>query len=246
MKIHECLQGSDEWFTLRAGIPTASDFSQLVTPKKREIAKANALLNIKLAERWLGRPLDAVSIGFAGEQGKILEEDAIPRFELDAGMDVTRVGFVTNHNAGCSPDGLIIHDGKVIGGLEVKSPKPETHTDYLLGGTVPDEYFAQCQGGILVTGASVWWFMSYARGFPSLIVKVEPDEQYLATLSTAINLFNERLNKAYARLVDLNGGEPTRAVVPTRDLIAEYYHEPTDADFEEFLNSDLMKTVDMP
>lgn len=238
IKHAKIVQGSAQWLALRAGIVTASVMSELVTPKKRKIAKANSLLYRLLAERFLGRPLDQVNIGWAGDQGKILEDEAIPRFELDTGLITERVGFITTDDGkiGCSPDALV--EG---GGVEAKCCLPQTHVEFLLGNKVPDEHFGQVQGGLLVTGLPVWWFVSYCRGFPPLIVKVDRDEAYLAVLSEAIRLFNQRLDAAYSTLVAFNGGPPNRIVVPEKDLIGEFYGEvpqsaEDEAAFLEFLN----------
>lgn len=232
MKIYDVEQGSTEWLALRAGIPTASEFSRLVTPKKREIAKGEKVRGYvaeKLAERWLGRPLEAFSGSFSMEQGKILEEEAIPRFELETGLAGRKVGFITTDDGkyGCSPDWLLD-----IGGVEAKCPKPETHVEYLLAGTCPDEYYGQIQGSMLVTGAPHWYFVSYCRGFPLLIVKVMRDEEYLETLAEALQIVGKHIDEGYAVLVKLNGGEPVRAVQPEKDYFEEFYAE-TPTDLEE-------------
>jgi hypothetical protein len=226
MIVHDVTQGSPEWHKLRAGILTASVASKLLTPKKREIAESSSLLHRLLAEKWLGRPLDEVNIGFAGDQGKILEEEAIPRFELETGLDVTRVGFISSDDGrtGCSPDGAIMEAGKIVSGCESKSPLPQTHCGYLIGNRVPDEYFGQVQFSLMVTKCPHWWFISYCRTFPPLILQVPRDEEYIFALEGAIALFNKKLDKAYAKLVQLNGGEPNRES-PEPDAFEAYYEE---------------------
>jgi hypothetical protein len=39
MKIHNCTQGTEEWRKLRAGIPTASEFHKIITPKTGQLSK---------------------------------------------------------------------------------------------------------------------------------------------------------------------------------------------------------------
>lgn len=209
MKIMKCEQGSVEWMLARCGVPTASEFDQLVTPKfevrKGEMPKT--YLARKLAEKWLGGPLP----GFGSidmEFGQILEQEAIPWLELEHGVTVQRVGFITTDDGriGCSPDGLIGEDC----GLEVKCPNPHTHVKYLLNGKVPDEYITQVFGGMLVTRFKKWRFLSYCRNFPALDITVEWDVESGAALFEAIDAFNRTLADAWNRLCEINGGEPKR------------------------------------
>lgn len=211
MKIHDCIQGSEEWFRARAGIPTASEMDNLVTPlfKPREGAGVETYLSKKLAERWLGGPLPEFSSSWEMESGKIREEEAIPFFELEFKTEVRRVGFITSDDGrvGCSPDGLL-----EVGGLEIKCPQAHTHAGYLIRGGVPKEYLAQIHGSMYVTGALEWKFMSYHRKFPPLVLTVKRDEKIIATIHAAVSEFCDNLDAAYKRLVDINGGEPERFI----------------------------------
>lgn len=206
MKIHYMKQGSTEWFAIRAGMPTASEFGSLVTPlwKPREGAGVETYLMEKLAERWLSQAIVSFS-GGAMEQGKILEEEAVPYYELTASETIQRVGFVTSDDprCGCSPDGLLAD-----GGIEIKCPQPHTHVGYLLANTLPKDYAAQVHGGMLVTGAASWKFMSYCRGFPPLLLTIKRDNSIIDRLRASLNDFNKRLDTTYEQLLQLNGGPP--------------------------------------
>ena len=166
MKIHDVKQGSEEWFKLRAGIPTASEFGQLLTPlfKVREGEMPKTFVQKKLAEAWMGGPILGFGGSFMMEQGQVVEQEARPFYELTCGEEVTTVGFCTTDDGtvGCSPDGLIGEDG----GIEIKCPEPQTHVKYLLNGVLPDDYAAQVHGALFVTGRPWWRFISYRRGFP--------------------------------------------------------------------------------
>ncbi len=96
MKIHDCEQGSEAWHYLRCRIPTASEFDNLITPawKLRTGETPRTYLCSKLAAAWQGHPLPSFS-SRAIEDGKMLEEEAIPWFELDH-EPINRVGFVTD------------------------------------------------------------------------------------------------------------------------------------------------------
>ncbi len=216
MKIHRMVQGTPEWLAVRAGIVTASQVGVLVTARGKisEGKGVDSYLAEKIAERWLGRPLDAFAGTFDMDRGKVLEDDALPTFTLETGLDLERVGFVTTDDgtAGCSPDALIL--GSNVG-VETKCPKPETHAKYLLDVGLPDEYRGQVQASMLVTGAAHWWFMSYCPEFPEFIIQVPRDDNYIDVLADAIEQFNFRLEGAWKKLVALNGGrEPVRLPPP--------------------------------
>lgn len=223
MKIHkEYAQGSEAWLFARAGIPTASEFDNLVSPVKLEIRTGETpktYLATKVAERWYG-PLPQPPV-FAMEQGNILEERARPWYEFTYGKVTEQVGFITSDDGriGCSPDGWFGGSG-----IEIKCPQIVAHTKYLLAGKLPDDYKLQVQGSMLVTGAPVWTFLSYHNSFPKLVLTIERDEKAIAVLREALDQFLEKLDAAYARLCELNGGPP-----PKRRPIDETpIHDPDD------------------
>ncbi len=77
MKKHDVEQGSEEWYALRAGKPTASEFSKLIT-SKGEPSKSAATYAITLAiEAYAGGPVDAWEGNAHTERGKNLEAEAI-------------------------------------------------------------------------------------------------------------------------------------------------------------------------
>ena len=209
MKTIKCEQNSLEWLTLRAGIPTASEFDAIISPtwEIRKGQKPQSYLARKLAEKWIGGPVaDFQTLDM--ELGKIQEDEAIPAFTFLTGIPVTRVGLVTTDDGrvGCSPDGLL-PDGC---GLEIKCPSITTHVGYLLRGELPKEYAAQVYGSLYVTGFHQWKFMSYHRKLPPLILTIERDEQINALINEALEKFIERFDSEWSRLVELNGGEPKR------------------------------------
>src|SRR5262245_61827187 len=107
MKIHDVMQRSTEWLQLHVGIPTASDFDNLITPKF-EIRKGktpDSYLARKIAEAWQGGPLPGFS-SWATNQGNLLEPEAIPKLAFETGLQIQQVGFITRDDGrvGCSPD----------------------------------------------------------------------------------------------------------------------------------------------
>lgn len=187
MKISNHQQCSVEWLKARLGIPTASEFDALLTPefKIRNGEMPKSYLAKKLAEKLTGDYMAGLQT-FDMEQGTLMEEEARPWFELETNMDVRKVGLVTTDDGrvGCSPDGL--GDGF---GVEIKCPRAETHMKYLLNGELPKEYAAQVHGSMYVTGLPTWYFVSYHRKLPKLVLKVKQDPDIQHAIHAALIKF---------------------------------------------------------
>lgn len=192
MKIHDVEQGTLDWVRLHFGIPTASGADNLVTPefKLRDGAMPRSYVEKKVAERRRNMPQMGVST-FAMDQGILMEEEAKPFFELETGLRLKNVGFITSDDelSGCSPDAVV--DGKRFG-VEVKCPEPHTHVKYLAEGVVPKEYRAQVHFSMFVTGFPKWGFLSYRRQFPPLWVVTNRDEAIMAVFRQAVAKFHEQ------------------------------------------------------
>jgi len=225
MIVHDVVQGSSEWLQCRAGIPTASELNKLITPAKRQLSTGDGVQTYiaeKVAERWLGRPLESFSGGVL-EQGSILEQEAIPWLEKELKCDLYRPFLTTDDGRfGCSPDAMIeppsdpMPTSRRPYGFEIKCPQPTNHVRWLLEseGSCPREHFAQVQGGMYVTGAPVWRFISYSAVFPKLIVDVPRDEKFQELIHIAVTKAASEIERKYAELVDRNGGPPKRRVPP--------------------------------
>lgn len=211
MILHPAPQGSPEWAIARSAIPTASEFDQLLSPtfEIRKGEMPTTYLNRKVAEWWQGGPMPGFS-SFDTEQGKILEEECLPFYELEHGVTLQRTGLITSDDgfAGCSPDALIGDDC----GLEAKCPAAHTHVGYLLKNELPRDYAPQVHGSMFVTGRPQWVFFSYRRHFPALRIVVERDEEIQETIAEALAAFHARFESAKARMIEINGGPPLRTV----------------------------------
>ncbi len=129
------------------------------------------------------------------QRGNALEPKAREFYELKTGRKVHQIGFITHDDGGfgCSPDGLIRQEdrkyARIQWGLEIKCPMPDKHLEYLLDGTLPDEYRFQVHGSMAVTGLSRWDFLSYCPGEAPLLLTVERSEfteQILAGLRQVV------------------------------------------------------------
>lgn len=200
MQTHNIPQREVEWFRLRIGRVTASEAGNLLTPefKERTGETPKTYMYRKLAEKWQGHPLPGFT-SWATDQGNIKEDDAIPWFRLEyEHLDVTFPGFLETDDglAGCSPDALVGDDG----GLEVKCPEATNHTRYLIEGKLPADYVAQVHFSLYVTQRPWWTFLSYRRGFPAFVLKVERDEEICAKIDKAVKRFHEQLESAFSAL----------------------------------------------
>lgn len=206
MKIHNVEQGSGPWLELRLAKPTASEFDQLVTPlwKIKTGEAPRSYLYQKICEKFMGAFADGGS-SFAMGQGSIMEHEALPWFAFTHEMPVQRVGFCTTDDGriGCSPDGLIGEDG----GIEIKCPQPATHLRYWVEGVLPKEHAAQVHGSMYVTGRKWWYFVSYSRQFPALVIRVERDEKIQAAIGEALAGFLAEYDELYERLKRLKDAE---------------------------------------
>lgn len=206
MIVHEVRQHSPEWAKLRLGIPTASEFDALISPKfeARTGQGPTTYLYKKLCERVMGFAMDGGS-SFAMSNGSILENEALPWYEFTTGINVRRVGFCTTDDGriGASPDGLIGDDG----GIEIKCPNPETHLSYLMEKTLPKEHAAQVHGSMFVTGRPWWIFLSYSRQFPAFILRVDRDDRIQSALRGTLEPFLKRFDEKLAEVLEMRDAE---------------------------------------
>lgn len=184
-------QQSEEWFNLRKGRATASEFSKILTATGR-ISKQSIGYMRKLARECVCDDPMVFMGNKHTEWGNEQEPVARAFFEEQMGIPVTEVGFVGRGDGapvGCSPDGLIADaEGNWLGGLEIKCPQVDTHVDYLLEGELPSAYKLQVHGSMAVTGLPYWYFMSFFPDLNPLIIKVERDS-FTEKVSEALDQF---------------------------------------------------------
>jgi len=195
MIIHDVIQGNPEWFALRAGKPTASEFSKLVT-STGEVSKSLSGYAITLAgELYSGKPLDAWEGNSHTDRGKLLEGDARTMYAFLNDTELTQVGFVTDDEGlyGCSPDSLIGDDG----GLEIKALKAENHIKAILyyrkHSRCPPDYIQQAQGNIMVCEREWWDVFFYHPDLPRLTVRINRSDSLITAMREQIkNVIAER------------------------------------------------------
>lgn len=202
MKIHAVTQGSAAWRELRAGIPTASEFDNLLTPTGKPSKSFDRYLHELLAERIMGRPRAEI-ITLAMERGSAMEEHARVFYEFTRDVKVDQVGFITNgaETVGASPDGLVGAEGLV----EFKCPSEHVHVAYLLSETgdgVDKEYRVQIQGQLWITGRQWVDIVSYHPEMPEACHRVERDEEFIALLDARVMEFSRVLENRTLELIE--------------------------------------------
>lgn len=199
-------QGSEAWFEARKGRPTASRFSDFITPARCDLSKGATNFALELISECFF-PQHAAFFGTPWtERGVDIEPEARVAFTELTGLNVQQVGFVTRDDGvvGCSPDGLIFKDAAINEGLELKCPAPKTHVRYVFEGVLPDEYKLQVHGSMAVTGLDSWHFFSYAPGVQPFHLVVHRDaytEKLSATLDEFLLLYADLREKMIPRLM---------------------------------------------
>jgi hypothetical protein len=202
MRIVPCEQYTPEWWAVRRGVPTASAFHRILTPKGKLSAGAREYIALLIAETYdsyysIGEEYQSAAMG----DGGVVEPRSRALYEYTSGLEIREVGFIfaDGDRYGSSPDALVAEDGV----WESKSPLPKTQISYLLDGGLPDKYRPQCHGHLIVTGRDWCDFQSFIPQFPALLVRVTPDD-YTKCMKQAVedfcDLYSEQLTKVRARM----------------------------------------------
>lgn len=189
-------QGSLAWHKLRSGVPTASEFDKVLTPKKQELAAARHKYACRLiAERLLKWQPDSLDKVQHIADGKAGEGPAVQQLEWVTGTQTKPVGFVTTADGrfGASPDRVIgQHETSVDVVLEVKAPTIPTQMQYLLLGH-EEAYRCQVMGQLWVAEADKAIFYSYQNRMPAYMVETGRDEAFIHKLAGALEQFSDEL-----------------------------------------------------
>jgi putative phage-type endonuclease len=197
IKVFTCDQGSEEWIKLRTGIPTSSEFDNIITAKGG-ISKSREKYLYKIAAERITKTSEETYQSDAMAKGKLMEAEARNYYTFAKKIKVTQVGFILQEHPGygCSPDGIC---GKP-GALEIKCPLGSTHARYLDYNKLPIDYYVQVQGQLLVMGKEWCDFISYFPGMKPLIVRVKPNKMFQYKLKKALEIFCTDLDRLVKRI----------------------------------------------
>lgn len=192
MIVHDMEQGTDEWFAVRRGLPTSSQFATIMANGRGGApSKTRQTYMYKLAGELLtGDPMDNFT-NHHMERGHEMEPDARRYYEFMEDVQVEQIGFITNFGAGCSPDGHVGKDGMT----EIKTKLPHLLLPILEADKFPEEHKAQCQGQLWVAEREWVDMICYWPKMPTLIKRAYRDEPYIKTISEAVAQFNDELNE---------------------------------------------------
>lgn len=164
----EIEQGTDEWYSIRLGKMTASDFHVMLGKSQTKTDKLYEIIFERITHNTDQENFST----FAMERGKILEAEARRLYSAINEVEVKETGFVEPDEdspyygyIGASPDGLIGEDG----GLEIKSPLGKNFLQWTAlqeDGTrtveyIKSEYKTQLEFNLMVTGREWWDFCLY-------------------------------------------------------------------------------------
>jgi hypothetical protein len=217
-------QNSLEWYQLRLGIPTASEFERIMTPAKRQYSsQAEGYMRRLIEEWWTGEQTESEQYQAPWmERGQQLEDRAVMAyedFELPFGEHTSPGGFVTTDDGliGCSPDRLVGADGI----LEIKCPLLGTQLHNVISQGWEKEHITQIQGQLWVTGRQ--WVDLYSfhprcrlpQG--SRRVRVHRDEEFIAALETNVRLFIQDMLQRREQIIA--SGNPPERPEPAEPLV---------------------------
>lgn len=232
MKLLHCDQKSAEWLAAREKcLVTASGMGAWLT--KNDQRSKDARIARIAKHLALDIPKDAwqleqeeqeekrMSYNLPVQRGNTLEPQAREVYAMLTGHEVEQVGMCLSDDGlfGASPDGLIststptpyVDIARLSHGLEIKCPWPDTHIEWLLAGTLPDEHKHQVHGSMAVSGLNRWDFLSHCPGWPPLLVQVERD-QFTAEIEKGLALFRAEYAERRREIAALaEAFEPTRA-----------------------------------
>ena len=184
---HDVNQGSKEWFDLRLGVATSSNFAKIMAndDKFGDPAKDYAE-RLALERRTLTR-IETFKNEYM-ERGTNLEPEARALYEMENFVKVENGGFFKSGWIGGSPDGLV---GE--GGIEIKSVIYGTHFERLRKGGYDLKYKWQIQGNALLAGLDWVDFVQYCPEFPPnkrlYVFRVERDEEMISALLDKLERF---------------------------------------------------------
>lgn len=191
-------QNTPEWYAKRGGIPTASMFDHVLTPKKMELAAGRKKYACRLiAERLLNWQADDLSGIKQIMDGKTNEPFAVAQLEEIYEIETQKIGFIRTNDGrfGASPDrvaGVNLERTRINTVLEVKCPTIPVQMERLIFGQ-EDAYRCQVQGQLWIAEAEKAIFYSYTTCTPAYELETGRDEAFIKKLVDALEQFSDEL-----------------------------------------------------
>lgn len=162
MIFHDVKQNSDEWFALRLGKATGSNFGTFMANYGKAFGDPAKRYALQLAlELDTGRKSEYSFSNEHTERGHEQEPIARMLYEQERFCEISNGGFFDWNTYGDSPDGLVGKDG----GVEIKCVIASTHYATLTRGSYDPAYFWQLVGHLDCTKRDWFDFVSYCADF---------------------------------------------------------------------------------
>jgi len=213
---------TDTWYAERLGRFTGSSFHRLMAyPDKKKLAAGAQTYVLDCVSEELVSDGSAFEGNASTEWGHTYEMHAIREYEIQTGVSVTPGELVVyNDHISCTPDGFIgkyslNEKDKVVnspnGIVEVKCPpKKSNHIKYLMVESGADllktekQYYWQCQGNMMVTGATYCMFITYHPHYSGILkmgfARIDRNEKAIKQLRSKLALAILKKREVYRRL----------------------------------------------
>lgn len=203
-------QRSEEWYELRRGVLTSSNFATIMSSAQdpEGLGMRRKLLYRLAGERLTGEIAETYS-NRQMERGIAMEPAARDYYRRTRFADIREVGFVRRTISyafgeplvvGCSPDALVGPKGI----LQIKTMMPELLIPIALKGAagLPAEHRPQCQGEMWICEGREWNdLMLFYEGMPMApTFRLERDESYIKTIKDACEVFAYDLRELVKKL----------------------------------------------
>lgn len=209
-----CIQGTEEWHAARAGVVTASTFSEALEVLKRasgdkkagDPTSASDKLAVATAiERISGKPYGDTFQTYAMKRGQEQESFSRMRYEARIGGIVDEAGLVLTDDRmfGYSTDGFVGD----VGMIEIKVPLDPLKVLSIIETGDISEYIHQIQGGLWITGRK---WCDFLMGIPDLaalnngnelyVQRVHRNESFIEEMESGLLKFVSRVRRIEATL----------------------------------------------
>jgi hypothetical protein len=202
MRTFNMRQRSPEWYAIRTGVVTASDFGKAIDILKsgKPSAERLRLLDDKVTER-ITHDLTRHFTNDAMKRGQDLEADAITAYESFTGHLTNTVGFVMHDTLkiGCSPDALCGAGGMA----EVKCPASGTEMvkAWLDMPSFLEAYEPQIRGQMWLCERDWCDLVVYHPKFPLLVHRVFEDSVKTKDLADKVIAFEAEVTEKYVAML---------------------------------------------
>lgn len=204
----ECEQGTPEWFQARAGVITASTFSDALSVLQKKSGdkvagdptdKSDGLAYDTAFERISGEPYGDTFQTYAMRRGSEQEAFARMRYESRCNVMVDEAGIVLTDDRlfGYSTDGFVGDKGM----LEIKTPQNSNKILHIIRTGDVSEYIHQIQGGMWITGREWCDFICYIPPLKGVnndlyVKRIFRDDNFIEEMEMGLLRFNKRVEDA--------------------------------------------------